>query len=170
MRSEDFILDRFTSEDIRGRFDKPFSKNNERLADFDLHEVFVSTSLPGVLRGLHYQKPPHQHKKIISVLTGQILDCIICVGHANPDFGQTHSFVLNAQENSSLLVPEGFAHGFLSIGHEPAMLLYLTSSNHDLHADSGVLWNSIGFDWGVDEPIVSDRDACLPKFGEHEWS
>ena len=63
MRPEDFMLDRFTSEDIRGSFDIPFSKNNERLADFDLHEVFVSTSRPGVLRGLHYQKPPSSLRK-----------------------------------------------------------------------------------------------------------
>jgi dTDP-4-dehydrorhamnose 3,5-epimerase/CDP-3, 6-dideoxy-D-glycero-D-glycero-4-hexulose-5-epimerase len=169
MTREEFIIDRFISEDVRGSFDKPFSKNNKLLADFNLHEAFVSTSFPGVLRGLHYQRPPHQHKKVISVLAGKVLDCVVCVDHANPEFGNTYSFVLKGQDTSSILVPEGFAHGFLSIGEEPAKVLYLTSSNHNTNADTGVLWNSIGFNWGIEKPIISDRDAQLPKFGEHEW-
>lgn len=154
-------------EDARGSFIKLFSEHffNSNNLDTEIKEVFVSTSQKNVIRGMHFQLPPMAQTKVVSVLKGKIIDVVIDIRVGSPTYGEYEKFVLSRDNGLSLYVDSGFAHGFLSQEDE-SMVAYLVSENYDKELDTGILWNSFGFDWGTDTPIVSDRDRSLPTLEE----
>jgi len=153
--------------DARGTFQKVFRKDVlEKLGCADsFRESFISFSEPGVIRGMHFQTPPSDHWKLVSCIAGEILD--VCVDlRKGPTYGKVSSFSLAVENGFQLLIPPGFAHGFLSKGSIPSGVLYLVSTEHDPKHDFGIRWNSIGFNWGVEKPIISERDKGFPPLSE----
>ena len=107
---------------------------------------------------MHFQCPPHDHVKLVYVTSGEIMDVAVDIRQQSPTFGNWYSTVLSSKNARSLYMGKGFAHGFLALS-DLAIVVYLTSSVHSPESDSGIRWDSFGFEWGVEKPIISDRDA-----------
>ncbi len=150
--------------DGRGSFLKPFHKGffQELGIDFSPVEQFFSMSHKGVLRGMHFQKGEHAHDKLVCCLAGRILDVVVDVRPESPTFNQPYGVELHSGAGQALLIPKGYAHGFLSL-EDGSLMSYLTTTVHAPSHDSGVLWSSIAFDWPLHDPIVSHRDQLHPS-------
>jgi dTDP-4-dehydrorhamnose 3,5-epimerase len=151
--------------DDRGELVKPFRE--DQWADlgitFALRETFFSTSARGVLRGMHFQLPPHDQNKIVYCATGGVLDVLLDLRKSSPAFGRAEAFALSALNRRVLFLPRGVAHGFLA-EEDASLMTYLTDTVHHPESDSGVRWDSFGFAWPSPQPIVSARDASHPVF------
>jgi len=110
---------------------------------------------------MHYQDGPHAHSKLVSCLSGRILDVVIDVRPQSDTFNQPYAVELDSNSGHALFIPEGFAHGFLSLEND-TLMSYLTSTVHAPSHDRGVLWSSIDFDWPIERPLLSERDQKHP--------
>ena len=164
-----FIFTMPSSADDRGTFVKPFREGMLKAAgiDFTLRESYFSSSKKDVIRGMHFQLPPHQHSKIVFCQQGAILDVIVDMRKHSPTYGQYFADELSAENNKAYYIPEGFAHGFRALT-EDALTYYLVSSEYNKEHDTGIRFDSIGFDWGVSNPILSARDRSFAGLGEFE--
>lgn len=165
------IMEPTVFEDSRGCF---FESYNESLFKKNgIETVFIqdnqSHSLYGVIRGLHYQKPPHAQAKLVRVLHGSILDVAVDIRNGSPTYGQHFSLELSAENKKQLFIPEGFAHGF-SVLSDTAVVLYKCNRFYNKGSEGGILYNDpqLNIDWKVNagEAIVSEKDTALPLFAE----
>jgi dTDP-4-dehydrorhamnose 3,5-epimerase len=149
--------------DKRGEFVKPFNDSFFKSVgiDFVLKESYFSLSKKDVIRGMHFQTPPHQHSKIVFCPRGAILDVIVDLRKGSPEYGKCYPQELSESNHLAYYIPEGFAHGFKSLTDD-AITYYLVSSEYSQPNDTGIRYDSIGFDWGVGAPIISDRDLSFP--------
>jgi dTDP-4-dehydrorhamnose 3,5-epimerase len=156
------IIHQFRHDDERGAFVKPFHKSDflNHGIDFELKESFYSTSLKNVIRGMHFHAPPKQHAKIVFCTAGCILDVALDLRKEAPTYGQYVTQELCFENNQALYIPEGFAHGFISLT-ESSTAFYLVSGEYNAQADAGVRYDSFGFDWPTDGPILSPRDLSF---------
>lgn len=122
----------------------------------------LSSSICGVIRGLHYQFPQPQ-AKLVQVLDGEILDVAVDVRRGSPTFGRSVVVKLNSDEKRQVFLPTGFAHGFAVLS-PTAVVAYKCSSPYAPQYDRGVRWNDpdLQIDWTIAEPILSQKDANLP--------
>jgi dTDP-4-dehydrorhamnose 3,5-epimerase len=129
----------------------------------------LSHSTHGVLRGLHYQKPPAAQGKLVMAPKGEVFDVAVDIRTGSPDYGRWVATVLSEENLHSLYIPPGFAHGFCVLSGE-ADLLYKVSAQYEPALDAGILWNdpSIGIEWPVDSPLLSPKDATLPLLRDTE--
>jgi dTDP-4-dehydrorhamnose 3,5-epimerase len=150
-------------EDHRGVFVKTFHAPTFQSAGvkFEPQEEFLSTSRRNVIRGMHFQMPPHTQARLVYCSAGRILDVVVDLRRQSPAFGRFFSRELNATTREMVFIPEGFAHGFLSL-EEGALVNYVANRPHSPAHDTGILWNSFGFSWPAEAPVLSDRDQ---KFG-----
>jgi dTDP-4-dehydrorhamnose 3,5-epimerase len=150
--------------DSRGYFLEIF--NDRKYHEAGLHCNFVqdnfSTSRKASLRGLHLQNP-NQQGKLVMVLSGAVLDVAVDVRVGSPTFGRHISVVLDDQTHRQLWIPRGFAHGFLVLSEE-ARFLYKCDALYDPGSEMSIRWNDpdINIDWGVERPLLSDKDAAAP--------
>jgi dTDP-4-dehydrorhamnose 3,5-epimerase len=154
--------------DERGFFYESF--NQDKLAAHGLQPTFVqgnvSSSTRGVLRGLHYQWPKPQGK-LVSVLEGEVWDIAVDIRRGSPTFGRWTGVVLSAGNKRHFWIPEGFAHGFVTLS-ERALFTYLCTATYDRTADAGIRWDdpALAIDWPVSAPLLSDKDARAPLLGD----
>ncbi|MBC6490194.1 dTDP-4-dehydrorhamnose 3,5-epimerase [Flavihumibacter stibioxidans] len=159
--------------DERGYF---FESYNEAL--FNKHGLqykFVqdnqARSVYGVVRGLHFQKPPFAQTKLIRSLEGSILDVVVDCRTGSPSFGKVFSIELSAENKKQLLVPKGFAHGY-SVLSETAEVMYKCDEFYNKESEGGVLFNdpALNIDWQIpeDKMILSDKDKLYPVFADIE--
>ncbi len=123
----------------------------------------LSCSRWGVLRGLHYQQP-YPQAKLVSVLSGQVLDVVVDIRVGSPTFGRAESFLLSGESGRQLYIPEGFAHGFV-VTSESAVFLYKCTEYYHPEAEGTVLWSdpALEIEWPVRNPSLSPKDrAALP--------
>lgn len=157
--------------DHRGFFSETFRESVLAEAGFSARFVQDNHSLSataGTLRGLHFQKPPHAQAKLIRVLRGRILDVAVDIRSGSPDFGRHVAVELSAESGHQLLVPEGFAHGFVTL--EPdTEVFYKVTAYYSPESDSGIFWNdpdlAINWQWSG-APVISAKDAILPRFSD----
>ena len=98
----------------------------------------------------------------MSVINGAVLDVIVCVKPSSPHFGKSFSVILSSENNLTIYIPPGYAHGFKSLDHN-TIAVYLQSQLYSAKHDAGVAWDSFGFDWELEgDPIISDKDLTLP--------
>ena len=163
------ILTLPSSMDARGTFVKTFHDTNLKAVgiDFILRESYFSLSKKDVIRGMHFQTPPHQHSKFVFCPQGAIMDVIVDLRKDSPTYGQYYAQVLSAENHLAYYIPEGFAHGFKSLTDD-AITYYLVSSEYSQPNDTGIRYDSIGYDWGVKEPIISARDLSFIGLREFE--
>jgi dTDP-4-dehydrorhamnose 3,5-epimerase len=151
------------TKDARGSFVKTF--NAEHFLAHGLYmewsEEYYSTSRRDVVRGMHCQVPPHEHDKLVCCMQGKALDVVIDLRKESPTYGRYLAIELDSQHGLGLLIPKGMAHGFLALT-ENVLMSYKVSSSYNPSSDTGIRWDSFGFGWGIDQPIVSDRDRSLP--------
>ena len=155
-------------EDQRGLFVKTFHKEMFEQAGLqtDFKESYFSVSKKNVLRGMHFQKPPHDHAKLVYVIEGEILDVVVDLRGKSDTFGKFFTTNLSSEKANSLYIGKGFAHGFLTLS-DSATVVYQTTSTYHAKSDSGIKWDSFGFDWdSVVNPIISERDKLFPSLNE----
>ncbi|MET3931215.1 dTDP-4-dehydrorhamnose 3,5-epimerase [Lysobacter soli] len=154
--------------DDRGFFFESF--NLDKLGDAGIKPTFVqgnvSSSRRGVLRGLHYQWPKPQGK-YVSVVEGEVWDVAVDIRRGSPTFGRWTAVLLNAENKRHFWIPEGFAHGFVTLS-ERAVFTYLCTETYDASADAAVRWNdaTLGIDWPMSDVTLSDKDARAPFLDE----
>jgi dTDP-4-dehydrorhamnose 3,5-epimerase len=171
--SEVVLLETRTFSDHRGFFRETYRR--KALAELLGREIdFVQdnqswSARAGTLRGLHFQLPPQAQAKLVSVAWGEIYDVAVDLRPESPNYGQWQGFVLSAENGRQLLVPEGFAHGFLSLT-DNVLVSYKTSAYYAPDCEAGLRWDDpkLGIDWPVGgrDLIISDKDAVLPLFSE----
>ena len=148
------------SRDERGAFVKTFHQEvfQRHNLTTDWREEFYSVSSHGVLRGLHFQLPPHEHDKLVYCTAGAVLDAALDLRLGSPSYGCHILLELSAEAGNMLYLPRGLAHGFC-VQSDSATLVYKVSSIHAPEHDTGILWNSAGIPWPDHNPRLSRRDA-----------
>lgn len=150
--------------DERGFFFESWNQPRYAEAGLPMHFVQgnVSRSAHGVLRGLHYQWPNPQGK-LVSVLDGEVLDVAVDIRRGSPTFGQSTAVLLSAQNKRQFWIPEGFAHGFVTLS-DSALFSYLCTAVYAADADANVRWNdaTLAIDWPISAPSLSAKDAAAP--------
>ena len=152
--------------DARGAFVKTFARANfeQVLGTFEFKEEFYSQSKSGVIRGMHFQAPPADHTKLVFCAMGSALDVLLDL-RKGPDYGKVASVTLSGEAPNLLAIPPGIAHGFRALSDE-TILVYKTSCEYAPQHDAGIRWDSFGFDWGADAPILSERDLAHPSLSD----
>lgn len=154
-------------EDARGYFMEVYNEQRYCEAGIDAHFVQdnQSCSAYGVVRGLHFQRPPYTQAKLVSCMEGRVLDVAVDLRKSSPTYGRWFSVELNDHNHKQFFIPKGFAHGF-SVLSERAIFSYKCDELYHPEADGGVLLSDedIAIDWQVPEEfrIISDKDQHHP--------
>ena len=154
-------------KDTRGYFFESYSK--DIFFKNDITTEFVqdneSLSQKGVLRGLHFQNPPHAQVKLVRVIQGSVLDVAVDIRKASPTYGKYFSIVLSASNKTMLYIPEGFAHGFVVL-EDDTIFSYKCSQTYHKESEEGVLWcdPDLNIEWGEQHPLLSEKDKNAQKF------
>ncbi|MBM4317737.1 MAG: dTDP-4-keto-6-deoxy-D-glucose epimerase [Deltaproteobacteria bacterium] len=160
-----------THYDRRGSFIKTYNStlfNEFWPSGITLRETFLSRSKMGVLRGFHFQVPPHQQWKVVCCLEGETLDVLLDLRVNSATFQKTWAIKLTAatqgkgEQAMTVVIPPGVAHAFYTLSSS-ALLFYGVSEEYVPDSDKGVLWSSVDFDWPSMNPVLSDRDADFPE-------
>ena len=157
------ILEPEVFGDERGYFFESFSQREfeEKVCKTTFVQDNESSSRYGVLRGLHFQKPPHAQAKLVRVVKGKVLDIAVDIRKGSPTFGHHVSTELSGENKRQLFIPRGFAHGFAVLSNE-VVFQYKCDRYYVPHSEGGILWNdpALGIDWKLPEEdvILSEKD------------
>lgn len=163
-----FIVDIKRISDDRGFFGRAFCQRemkkmglNERVAQTNLS----SNPKKGTLRGLHYQVSPHEESKLVRCTRGSLFDVIVDLRKSSETYGQWFGTKLTADSFQMLYVPEGCAHGFVTL-EDNTDIMYEVSEFYAPNAERGLLWNdpTIGIQWPIEPLIISEKDKQQPFF------
>ena len=160
--------------DARGYFFESYSQRDfERLVRrVDFVQDNESKSRYGVVRGLHFQKPPYAQSKLVRVVKGRVLDVAVDIRRGSPTFGQHVTMELDADEKLQFFIPRGFAHGFAVLSDE-AVFQYKCDNFYAPESEGALAWDdpALGIDWKIPaaEVILSEKDRHHPRLGEAEW-
>jgi dTDP-4-dehydrorhamnose 3,5-epimerase len=153
--------------DKRGYFFESYNKGKyvKGGIDVDFVQDNVSFSQKNVLRGLHFQNPPHAQAKLVSVLRGAVLDVAVDIRKNSPTYGKYYSVLLSEENKLQFFLPAGFAHGFLTL-EDNTLFSYKCSNLYNKESEGSILWNDseLGIDWQVENPIVSPKDEEASRF------
>jgi dTDP-4-dehydrorhamnose 3,5-epimerase len=151
--------------DFRGTFAKFFqrSKFSALGLETEFVEAFCTESVGNVLRGMHFQLPPADGAKLVVCLTGSVMDVALDLRRGSPAYGKVAVMELSANNCCAAYLPAGVAHGFY-VREAPALLSYSVTTEYEPRLDTGIAWNSFGFEWPCSEPRLSPRDIELPCF------
>lgn len=161
------ILEPVVYGDDRGYFFESFRA--DLFKSLEIPEFFVqdneSMSGIGVLRGLHFQVPPFAQGKLVRVVSGAVLDVAVDIRKHSATFGKHIAVELNETNKKMVWIPEGFAHGFVTLKEETVFQYKCTRYYHP-DAEGSIRWNDpeLSIDWGIDGPIVSEKDKKAPSF------
>ena len=171
--SDVYILEPLVFEDNRGYFLESYNqkKFEEVVGKTSFVQDNESKSSKGVLRGLHFQKPPFEQAKLVRCIEGEVLDVAVDIRKNSKTYGKHISVLLSGENKRQLFVPRGFAHGFLVLS-ESATFAYKVDNIYAPEFDSGIRWNDkeLNIQWGMDdsEVVISAKDAELPFLSEFE--
>ena len=159
------LIDYDINHDTRGYTLKPFSLNQIKEAGlkFEVKEIFYSASNKDVIRGMHFQLPPHAQAKIVHLIKGRIVDVLLDLRTDSPTYGKYVSIELEEGDGKVVYIPKGLAHGFASLV-SGSTVLYLFDGPHSPEFESGIRYDSFGCAWKIDKPILSQRDLSFPEF------
>ena len=157
------------SNDNRGEFTKVFHDSTFKKADIDfvLKESYFSISNKDVIRGMHFQIPNEDHSKIVFCPQGAIIDVMVDLRKDSPTFKHFFSQELSAANHKAFYIPKGFAHGFKSLT-DNTITCYFVSTEYSKNHDTGVRYDSIGFNWEIANPIISKRDSEFKELKDFE--
>lgn len=151
-----FFMEEYTqSEFIEGGITTKFISMNH------------SRSTKGVLRGLHFQKPPHAQAKLIRCIIGEIFDVAVDLRKNSPTYGKWVSAIISAENKKMFYVPEGFAHGIATLS-DVAEIVYLQGAEYNVESEGGLMWNdpTVGVMWPISDPILSEKDKIQPSLAD----
>jgi dTDP-4-dehydrorhamnose 3,5-epimerase len=160
-----YLINPEVHHDLRGKLVKTFNKDSFTAGNLkiDWKEQFYTVSGKSVLRGLHFQKPPHQLSKLVYCIRGKIIDVIVDLRIGSPTYARYEQFELSSDNNTMLYLDEGIAHGFYSMTDD-TITVYNTTECYSKEHDCGILWNSLNIPWPDKNPVISDKDKNLIPF------
>ena len=167
------IIEPDVFSDQRGYFFESYNQEKYKKAglDVDFVQDNISSSVRGVVRGLHYQLAPFSQGKLIQVLKGTVLDVAVDLRQESPTFGEHFSLEISDKNRLQFFVPRGFAHGF-SVLSDEVLFHYKCDNYYNREAERGINFNDphLNIDWKIPkhEAIVSGKDQVLPSFEEAE--
>ncbi len=168
------VIDPDLFGDERGYFFESFSERRfcEQVRSVRFVQDNESKSSYGVLRGLHFQKPPHAQSKLVRVIEGRVLDVAVDVRRGSPTFGQHVSVELTGENHRQFFIPRGFAHGF-SVLSDEAIFQYKCDNYYAPQSEGAIAWNDpdLAIDWRIpaDKVLLSEKDRHHPRLKEAEW-
>ena len=171
--SDLIIIEPTVFGDARGYFLESYSqkKFEEIVGKTSFVQDNESKSYKGVLRGLHFQKPPFQQAKLVRCIEGEVLDVAVDIRKNSKTYGKHISVLLSGENKRQLFVPRGFAHGFVVLS-DSAIFAYKVDNTYSPDHDAGIRWKDkeLNIEWGLEESevIVSKKDAELPFFSKFE--
>ncbi|MEI6682681.1 MAG: dTDP-4-dehydrorhamnose 3,5-epimerase [Bacteroidota bacterium] len=155
--------------DERGYFFESFNLEKFTAAGLDLKFVQDNESMSkkGVLRGLHYQAPLFGQGKLVRVIRGAVLDVAVDIRKNSPTYGKWESVVLTGQNKWMYWIPEGFAHGFVTL-EDDTIFFYKCTNVYNKASEGSIHWNDpdLNIDWGESDPLISAKDMAAPRFSE----
>jgi dTDP-4-dehydrorhamnose 3,5-epimerase len=152
--------------DDRGFFVETYNKERyiKNGIDVEFVQDNLSKSVKGVLRGLHFQKPPFAQGKLVQVISGSVLDVAVDIRRGSETFGKWVSVELSEKNKKQFWIPEGFAHGFVAL-EDDTIFSYKCTNLYNKESEGAIMWNDndLDIDWqlekyGINEPIISDKD------------
>lgn len=165
------IIEPDVFSDDRGCFLESYNKKKfeQAIGKISFVQDNESKSSKGVLRGLHFQKPPYAQAKLVRCIEGKVLDVAVDIRDGSDTYGEHVTVELSGENKKQVFIPRGFAHGFLALSNS-AIVSYKVDSSHAPTYDAGIRWNDsmLNIQWGVSESevMVSEKDAKLPFFSE----
>jgi dTDP-4-dehydrorhamnose 3,5-epimerase len=161
----EIVLNKF--QDDRGFFVKIFHKEifDKFRLKHQFEEEYFSVSHNNVLRGMHFQLPPHEVTKIVYCVLGEVIDVVIDLRANSPTYGKFAQLTLSSQKANMIYIPPGLAHGFYTVSYE-AIMCYKVSKLYSQEHDTGILWSSAGIPWQNIKPIISKRDSEFPTLAD----
>ena len=155
--------------DARGWFYETYNEERYRAAGINVRFVQdnQSFSQKNVVRGLHFQRPPYAQAKLVSVVQGAVLDVAVDLRAGSATYGQYVSALLTGENHHQLFIPEGFAHGF-SVLEDHTIFAYKCSNFYNKTSEGNIIYNDpdIHVEWGIEHPILSEKDSVGPTFKE----
>ena len=165
-----FIVEPQVFGDARGWFMETYSKKKTPQIDCDfVQDNHSYSALKGTLRGIHFQKPPMEQAKLIRCTRGAISDFAVDLRPDSETFKKWVGVVLTEENKKQIFIPRGFGHAFITLTDD-VEVEYKADNYYSFEHDSAILWSDpdIRIDWGVDNPIVSEKDKIAPLL--KEWS
>ena len=168
-----YIIEPSVFRDNRGYFLESFNleKFEENLYPIKFLQDNESKSSKGVLRGLHFQKPPFEQAKLVRCIEGEVIDVAVDIRKGSPTYGKHVAVELSGENKRQLFVPRGFAHGFAVLS-ESAVFAYKVDNTYAPEYDSGIRYDDteLNIEWGIEdsEVMISKKDAVLPFFLDFE--
>ncbi len=160
-------------DDARGYFFESYSKRrfDEAVRPVEFVQDNESMSTRGVIRGLHFQRPPFSQSKLVRCVRGAVLDVVVDIRRGSPTYGRHIAVELTGENRRQLFVPRGFAHGFAVLSDE-AVFQYKCDNYYHPESEGGISIadHSLGIDWRIDpaEAILSEKDLRNPMFSDFE--
>ena len=171
--SDLIIIEPTVFGDTRGYFLESYNqkKFEEVIGKISFVQDNESKSSKGVLRGLHFQKPPFEQAKLVRCIEGEVLDVAVDIRKNSKTYGKHVAVLLSGENKRQLFVPRGFAHGFLVLS-DSATFAYKVDNTYAPDHDAGIRWNDkdLNIEWGLEDNnvLVSKKDAELPFFSKLE--
>lgn len=168
-----YIIEPKVFGDARGYFFESFSEREfkEKVGDIHFVQDNESMSKYGVMRGLHFQRPPYAQSKLVRCVKGKVIDVAVDIRKGSPTYGQHVATLLTEENHRQFFIPQGFAHGFAVLS-ESAVFQYKCDNFYHPEADGGIsiLDESLGIDWGLamEEALLSEKDTKHPKLAEFD--
>jgi len=163
-----YIIEQDIHKDKRGSFVKTFQRGffSTHGLECDFCENYYTKSREDVIRGMHFQTPPQDHAKLVTIIQGTIIDVILDIRRLSPTYGQHVEIELSRENRRSIYIPRGCAHGFGTLS-DTAIAYYMVTSEYAPEQDAGIRYDSFGYRWPIATPIVSDRDMGHPAFSDY---
>jgi dTDP-4-dehydrorhamnose 3,5-epimerase len=160
-----YIIEQDVFKDKRGAFVKTFQRSffTSHGLECDFCENYYTKSHEDVIRGMHFQTPPHDHAKLVTVIQGTIIDVILDIRRSSPTYGQHVEIELSRENRRSIYIARGLAHGFGTLS-DSAIAYYMVTAEYAPDHDKGIRYDSFGYCWPITSPIISDRDLSHVPF------
>jgi dTDP-4-dehydrorhamnose 3,5-epimerase len=167
------LIEPHVFEDSRGFFFESYREDvfkKETSLDVSFVQENHSKSSKGVLRGLHYQLPPYAQGKLVRVIQGEVLDVAVDLRKSSPNFGRYVSQILSAENKKQMWIPEGFAHGFLTLS-QTSEFLYKTTNFYNSEYERSIIWNdeTLQVSWPKEKIRLSSKDSSAKKFNDADF-
>ena len=168
-----YVIELNPFNDLRGQLLKPFNAYAYRdgipaVINTDIKEVWFTKSKMNVIRAMHLQVGEFACEKIVSIIRGKVLDVVLDIRADSPTYGKWIDIVLTEDAPVALYIPVGCAHGYKVLQDE-SIVMYMSTQDHSGKDDIGIRYDSFGFDWQIENPVISEKDANLPLFGEYKY-
>ena len=163
-----FIIEGLKFQDERGDLIKPFSvnffpNNLQNSLNIKFKETWFTRSHKNVIRAMHMQVGPKACEKFVAVINGKIRDVVLDLRKDSKTYKKWFEVELSDDNQLAIYIPKGCAHGYRVL-LDNTITLYMATEVHDAANDVGIKWDSFYYDWGIDKPIISEKDRLLPNF------